>query len=152
MPESALILLGEFQTTVSETRAARGGRTWLTRATVTVAGAAIILSVFFAFVGVPYSQESIGEACSIATQCTQGMAMVTTGYVPTAWALVPLAAGGMVLLGIVTKQKVVSWAGTIVIAVFSAVSLASIGLLYLPLVPMLVGLLAAMPPVSKAQP
>jgi hypothetical protein len=146
----ALTLMGKFQTVAAQAERSRRRQTWINRAAIAVAGVAIVLSVFFAVVGVPYTQGSIGETCSIGSGCTQTPGTITNGFVPTVWALVPLAAGGTVMLGIFGRVKIVSWGGTIVLAVFSFASLFSIGLLYIPLVPLLAGLLAAMPPAAKS--
>lgn len=146
----ALILMGKFQTVAAQADGKRKRQTWMNRAAITVAGIAIAISLFFAVVGVPYTQGSISESCSIGSGCNQAAATVTNGFVPTIWALVPLVAGGTVLLGLVSMKKVISWIGTILLAVFSFVSLFSIGLLYMPLVPLLVGLLAAIPPAAKS--
>jgi len=147
----ALTLLGKFMTVSAQSSAQSNRRIWMNRAAIAVAGVAMALSVFFVVIGVPYTQGSISESCSISPGCTQAGFTVTNGFTPTVWALVPLVAGGTILLGLVSSKKFISWTGTTLLAIFSFVSLFSIGLLYLLLVPFLVGLLAAMPSPTKNQ-
>ncbi len=143
--------MGKFQTVAAQADRKGRRRTWINRAAITVAGVALVLSVFFVVIGVPFTQGSISQSCSIGSGCTQAVTTVTNGFAPIIWALVPLAAAGTVEFGLVSGRKVISWAGTILLAIFSFVSLDSIGLLFLPLVPLLVVLLAAMPPTAESR-
>jgi hypothetical protein len=145
----ALNLLGKFQTVSALSSSQIRRRIWLNRAAIAVAGMAMVLSVFFVVIGVPFTNGSIGESCSLGSGCTQTVNAVTNGFNPTPWALFPLAAGGTVVVGLVSSRKVISWTGTILLTIFSFVSLFSIGLLYLLLVPFLVGLLAAIPTATR---
>ncbi len=145
----ALTLLGKFQTVSAQSSAQSKRRIWMNRAAITVAGVAMVFSAFFVVIGVPYTQGSISESCSIGPGCTQAVTAVTNGFTPMAWALIPLAAGGTVVLGLVISNKFIAWTGTILLAIFSFVTLFSVGLLYFLLVPFLIGLLAAMPPTTK---
>lgn len=148
----ALVLMGKFPTAVAQADGKRNRRIWMKGAAITVAGVAIVLSAFFVVIGAPFTQGSISQSCSIGPSgCTQTVTTVTNGFAPIVWALVPLAAAGTVEFGLVTGRKVISWTGTIVLAIFSFVSLDSIGLLCMPLVPLLVGLLAALPSAKESR-
>jgi Helix-turn-helix domain len=148
----ALVLLGKFQTAAAQSYRESRRRTWMIRGVMGVAVVAMALSVFFAVIGVPYTQASVSETCSTASGCAQSVGAVTQGFAPTEWAFVPLVAGGLVALGLVGKRTAISWAGTVLLAAFSFVSLFSIGPLYVPLVLLLSGFLAAIPRAATNSP
>jgi hypothetical protein len=105
-----------------------------------VSGIIIALSVFFGVVGVPYTGVSVTETLVASGQSSQTTAFVMT-FVPVQLAVIPLLAGATVMAGLVRRVAVVCWAGTILLLGFCFVGLFSIGLLYLPLAIVLVGLL-----------
>lgn len=107
-----------------------------------VSGIVIVLSIFFAVIGVPDSGVSVTETCVVSGLCSQTTDSFTS-FVPVQLAVIPLLAGATVAAGLVRKITALCWAGTILILGFCFVGLFSIGLLYLPLAIVLVGLLPA---------
>ena len=108
-----------------------------------VAGITIAFSIFIVVVGLPSSELSTTEQCSIGSPCVQ-TSTYSSPFSPEPVALVPLLAGAGVVLGLAKKWFIVSWAGTFLLLGFSMVGLLSIGLLYMPLGIALVGLLGAL--------
>lgn len=113
---------------------------WKLGSVLVVSGIVIALSIFFAVIGVPDSGGSVTETCVANGQCGQTTNSFTS-FVPVQLAVIPLLAGATVAAGLVRKMAVLCWAGTILILGFCFVGLFSIGLLYLPLAIVLVGLL-----------
>jgi hypothetical protein len=101
------------------------------------------LSAFFLFVGVPGSYQQVSEECSLPNDCVQTM-QSGSNFTPTLWAALPLVLGSIIGMGVLESRTAVSWAGVLGLAAFSFLSLFSIGLLYFPLVLILVGLLASL--------
>lgn len=123
-------------------------RSWQVWVALVVAGIVIALSVFFVVVGVPVSEASVMEQCSIGNQCIESSSFRNI-FIPTEAALIPLLAGAIVELGIIRKSGIFSWTGALLLLVFSLVAGFSIGLLYLPLALVLVGFLAMIPVAAK---
>ncbi len=113
--------------------------------TATVALSLVIaitgLSVFLIIVGLPGSYTSVSEQCSVGSQCVQTQ-QSGTYLVQTPVAAIPLSMGALVALGLVVNRMALSWAGMVGLLAFSFISLFSIGLLYMPFVITLVGLLS----------
>jgi len=84
----------------------------------------------------------VSEQCSLPNNCIQTM-QSGTNFVPTQWAALPLVLGCILAFGVFKDRTTMSWATLVGLGVFSFISLVSIGLLYLPFVIALVGLLAS---------
>ena len=116
-----------------------------TKVALVIAGIVIVLSVFVVLIGVPYSGVSVTEQCSVGSSCVQASTYGST-FMPTPTAVIPLLAGVTVVFGLVMKRLAISWIGTIFLLGFSFIGLFSIGLFYMPLGIVLVGLLAVHSP------
>ncbi len=101
----------------------------------------VALSVFLVVIGIQYSGVSVTRQCSIGNQCADTEQFFTK-FVPEPVAVVPSLMGAVVALGLVKKRMVFAWSGTILLLIFSSVSIFSIGLFYAPFSITLVGLLA----------
>src|SRR5690349_12649547 len=116
---------------------------WGSKVALIIAGITIALSVFVLVVGLPYSEVSVTDQCSVGSPCVQASTNGTI-FTPTPVAVIPLLAGAAVVVGFVLKKLVISWIGAVFLLGFSFVGLPSIGLLYMPLGIALVGLLAVL--------
>jgi hypothetical protein len=116
---------------------------WVSVALV-AAGVVIALSVFFVVVGVPASEASAIEQCSVGPQCVESSTFRNI-FVPTEAALIPLIAGIIAELGIIEKSYTAAWIGALLLLVFSLVAGFSIGLVFLPFALWLIGFLAMFP-------
>jgi hypothetical protein len=114
---------------------------WAVGAAVGVTLIIAALSVFLLVIGSPASEGSATGQCSTGNQCVFTQ-QFRNYFIPTPVATVPLLMGAVVALGLVKKRSFLSWSGTILLLIFSFVSIFSIGLFYFPFGIALVGFLA----------
>lgn len=105
-----------------------------------VAGVVVALSIFIVFVGLPASEASISEQCIAGVQCTQS-ASSRSFLLSTPFAVIPFLSGVAVAAGLAKGWIAVSWGGAVSLLGFSFIGLFSIGLFYLPMSLVLIGLL-----------
>lgn len=114
------------------------GRNWVVGTALCITLIIAAISVFLMLVGAQYAE--VGANCYTAAEC---QSLSKAVFVPIPQAIIPLLMGAVVALGLATKRMALVWSGTALLLFFSVLTGFSIGLLYLPFVIALFGLVAA---------
>jgi len=104
-----------------------------------VTGAMAALSLFFILIGIPGSSGTITLVCSTGNSCSSSSQYATT-FTPTLYALIPLLLATVSGFGFYKRRMVLVWVTTVMLLIFSIISLVSIGVLYIPFAIALVAL------------
>jgi hypothetical protein len=102
----------------------------------------VLISVFLAVIGSPYSEVSVTACPAGGPACAQ-TETYSTLFVPISLAAIPLLIAAMIGIGLIINRLIFSWVGSIALMAFSLITGFSIGLFYIPCAIGLIALLAA---------